>query len=278
MKRKFTFLFVLVFAFLAAPAFAELDLEQEVLLIPDTHDNKPYIWQVRRNPRDYELDIVHEKSPAGENVNFTMNIFSKKGKKAEDVHLFITDRDLQTYEHIIPSPDGDGRYLFSYSPPFDDKYRFEVAFQTTEGWITLKKDIKLKATAKSFRQTRPGDRDYQITVKLIPARVYSEHVVTLLYEIRYKHQPVEDLQKIDGFDMQVGSWNKNLGEFIYATPKQNLGGPEVAVSLVFMTTGRHVVFAEFMHKGVKRRVEFDVDVYEEPKEDGGINTLQPSYY
>jgi hypothetical protein len=277
MKLKSICLFVLVSLFPAAPGFAELDLEQEVIIIPNTHDDKPYIWQVRRNPRGYELIVEHDKDPA-EDINFRMSILSKNGQKVESVHLFITDRDLKTYEHLTLSPGSDGRYSFGYAAPFDDKYRFEVAFQTSEGWVNLKKDIKLKRGKIAVNQTRNGDGDYDVRVKFIPSKVFAEHVVTFLYEIWYKHQRLENLEKIDGFDMQVGSWNENMREFIYATPKQNLGGPEVAVSLVYMTTGRHVVFSEFMHKGVKRRVEFDLNVYQEPREDGGINTLQPSNY
>jgi len=277
MKLKFICLFIILMTFIASPAFAELDLEQEVLIIPDTHNDKPYIWQVRRNPRDYELDMKHEKT--GDNYKVTVSVLPKSGGKVENLHVFIADRDLKTYEHVIPSPGSNGSYSFNYAPPFDARYRFEVAFQTAEGWVSFKKDIKLKAAVKTaVNQNRPDDRDYDVRVKFIPGKVYAEHVVTFLYEIWYKHQRVEDLDKIGGFDMQVGSWNENLREFLYSTPKQNLGGPEVAVSLVFMSTGRHVVFSEFMHKGIKRRVEFDLNVYQEPEENGGINTLQPSYY
>ena len=94
-------------------------------------------------------------------------------------------------------------------------------------------------------------------------------MVTILYEIMYKGAPLKGLEKIDGFDMQVASWDEDLKEFIFATPKQNLGGPEVAVSIVFMRPGKHAVFGEFKHKGVIRKVELVVGVQEEPKEDGG---------
>ncbi len=70
--------------------------------------------------------------------------------------------------------------------------------------------------------------------------------------------------------MQVASWDEDLKEFIFATPKQNLGGHEVAVSLVFMRPGRHAVFAEFKHKGVIRKIDFVLNVFEEPREDSGL--------
>ncbi len=94
----------------------------------------------------------------------------------------------------------------------------------------------------------------------------------------YKGIPLKGLEKIDGFDMQVAAWDEDMKEFIYATPRQNLGGPEVAVSIVFMRPGKHAVFGEFKHNGVIRKVDLVVDVREEPKEDGGsIWDIKPSY-
>ena len=102
--------------------------------------------------------------------------------------------------------------------------------------------------------------------------------MTIVYEIMHKGAPLKGLEKIDGFDMQVASWDEDLKEFIFATPKQNLGGPEVAVSIVFMKAGKHAVFGEFKHKGVIRKVDLAVDVWEEPKEDSGsLFNLKPAY-
>jgi len=51
-----------------SPSFGQLDLEQEVLIIPDTHDAKPYIWDVMRNPRGFHL--VMDKSTNEEHHAF----------------------------------------------------------------------------------------------------------------------------------------------------------------------------------------------------------------
>lgn len=42
--------------------------------------------------------------------------------------------------------------------------------------------------------------------------------------------------------------------------------------------GRHIVFAEFKHKGIIRKIDISVDVYEEPEEDSGnLFNLKPAY-
>ena len=262
----------------AAPSHAQLDLEKEVLIIPDTHNEKPYMWKVLRNPKDYELNLQYDTT-AGTETTFRLGIRSKGPSKIDDLHVFIADEDLHIYRHMRPVKSGDGEYLFSFKAPQAGKYRVETVFKTQEGWINLSKDVKIKGDKKSSEpEVKPGDEDYSVKARLIPKRIYSEHVVTILYEIMYKGAPLKGLEKIDGFDMQVASWDEDLKEFIFATPKQNLGGPEVAVSIVFMRPGKHAVFGEFKHKGVIRKVELVVGVQEEPKEDGGsIQNLKPSY-
>lgn len=86
------------------------------------------------------------------------------------------------------------------------------------------------------------------------------------------------LSALDCSDMQVAAWDENLKDFIYMTPKQNLGGPEVAVSIVFMRPGKHAVFAEFRHKGTTRRVDFVITVYKEPvvQDKGFLPYLAPA--
>ncbi len=68
-----------------------------------------------------------------------------------------------------------------------------------------------------------------------------------------------------------------MKEFIYMTPKQTLGGPEVAVSVVFMRPGKHAVFTQFKHNGVVRTIDSVVNVLAEPPQNiGGIEKLKPS--
>ncbi|RJQ41220.1 MAG: hypothetical protein C4550_02285 [Nitrospiraceae bacterium] len=263
----------------AAPSHAQLDLEKEVLIIPDTHNEKPYIWKVLRNPKDYEFTLQYADAAAGTETVFSLDLRSKGTAKIEDLHVFIADEDLHIYRHVRPVISGDGKYRFNFKAPQAGKYRFEVVFKTQEGWINLSKDIKIKGDKKTSEpEAQAGDEDYSVKVKLIPKKIYSEHVVTIVYGIMHKGAPLKGLEKIDGFDMQVASWDEDLKEFIYATPRQNLGGHDVAVSIVFMRPGKHAVFGEFKHKGVIRKVDLVVDVREEPKENGSsIWDIKPAY-
>jgi hypothetical protein len=259
-------------------AGADLDLDKEVLVIPDTHNEKPYIWNVMRNPRGYELVMEYGGPASGLNDKFSFEVKRESSIKIGEMHVFITDEDLHTFVHILPVNNSEGKYLFNFDAPATGKYRFEVVFRTDTGWVNLRQDIRLKkASGKAEPASKPGDEDYGVKIKLYPKKIYADHVGTFLYEISYKGKPLKDIEKMDGSDIQVAAWDEDLKEFIYMTPKQNLGGPEVAVSIVFMRPGKHAVFAEFKHNGTIRRVDFVINVYREPSQDkGALPYLGPS--
>jgi len=253
-------------------SFAELDLEQEVLIIPDTHNEKSYIWKVAVSPRGYELIIENDKLVAGTEARFSYDIKRDPAVSIKEMHVFITDSALEFYRHLRPTRIGD-KYVFAFKPLRPETYRFEIVFKTDTGWVNLRKDFKIKGGTANPEE-RKKDEGYSAKVKLIPRKAYAEHVVTFLFELAYKGVPLKDLEKMDGADMQLASWDEDLKEFIYITPKQNLGGPEVALSAVFMRPGRRAVFAEFKHKGEVRPVEMVVDVLMEPKQGTSIENLK----
>ncbi len=277
MKRT---LILILLSVLTIPlsARAELDLDKEVLVIPDTHNEKPYVWNVMRNPRGFDLAFEYGAPVAGLNDQFSFEVKRNPPAAIQDMHVFITDQDLHTFAHIRPANKGDGKYSFKFNAPATSKYRFEIVFRTDAGWVNLRKDIKLtKAAGKVESASRLGDEGYGVRIKLYPKKIYADHVGTLLYEIDYKGKPLNNIEKVDGSDMQVAAWDEDLKEFIFATPKQNLGGPEVAVSLVFTRPGKHVIFAEFKHGGVLRTVDSAFEVFLEPREPGGsLPYLRPS--
>ena len=251
---------------------AELDLDQEVLIVPDTHNSKPYVWNVATSPKGYELVLEHGDQPYG--GRFSFEVKRETDEKIQEAHVFITDDDLHIFRHVKPVL-SDGRYLFSFEAPKAGTYRFEVVLRTEKGWVNLEKDVRLKGGG---RQTVEPEKDkgYSVNVKLIPRKVYAEHVVTFLFDIAYNGQPVRDIEKVDGTDVRLASWDEDLKEFIYVTPKQNLGGPEVAVSAVFMRPGRRAVFAEFRHRGQTRSIELVMEVLLEPKQGIFIENLKPA--
>ncbi len=256
-------------------SLAELDLNQEVLVIPDTHDVKPYIWSVARNPKGYELTMTpgDGSDPRGE--RFSFEVRRDPAASIHEMQVFITDGGLQFFRHVRPLLSG-GRYSFFLEVPRTGTYRFEIVFRTDNGWVNLTKDISLKK-ADAFSDDLDKDKDYDVGVKLIPRKVYAEHVVTFLFNLSYQGAPVRDIEKVDGADMHLASWDEDRKEFIFVTPKQNLGGPEVAVSAVFMRPGKHKVFSEFIHNGRTRTVELVIDVLAEPRQyDADIEYTRPA--
>ena len=273
--RALLLTFFLLAAFVPS-AYAELDLDQEVLIIPEQHNEKPYIWPVVRNPKGYELSI-EQVSPSVNSAEYKLLLNSGQAGEMGDIHVFITDRDFHAFKHLRPVRTSIGVYKFRYNAPKAGKFRFEVVFKTEQGWINMRKDIKIKKSDTPDPDKQAGDEDYHVDVKLLPKKIYAEHVGTLLFDISYQGKPLEGLEKMEGADMQVASWDEDLKEFLFITPKQNLGGPKVPVSIVFMEPGKHAVFAEFKHKGVVRRIELVVNALEEPRNLGdSIMDLKPS--
>lgn len=280
MKGMVISIFLMTVFALPISVWGALDLDKEVLIIPDTHNEKPYIWNVMRSPRGYELALEYGGPATGLNDQLSLEVKSESPTKMEDVHVFITDKDLHTFVHVRPIKKGEGKYSFKFDAPTTSKYRFEIVFKTDTEWVNLRKDVKLmKVPRNAEPASKPGDEDYSVKIKLYPKKIYADHVGTLLYEISYKGKPLNDIQKVEGVDMQVATWDEDLKEFIYMTPKQNLGGPEVAVSLVFMRPGKHAVFAEFKHNGVIRKIDSVLNVLEEPREDrgGSPEYMRPAY-
>jgi len=122
------------------------------------------------------------------------------------------------------------------------------------------------------------DKDYSVNVKLIPEKVYAEHVVTLIYEISRNGVPVNYPDKIDGADVLLASWDESRKDFIFMASRQNVNG-QIAVSLVFMRPGRHRVFAEFMHNGEVRVFDHEVEVLKKlPVREHGISYKDENPY
>jgi len=273
MSRALTVMF-LILAVQASTAYGQLDLDQEVLIVPDTHNEKPYIWHVVKDPEGYEIIMNSGDQDSPVDGRFSFKVRQEKAEKIQEMHVFITDSDLHIFRHLRPVL-SDNRYSFSFFAPKTGMYRFEIVLRTEKGWLNLKKDIMLKGVG---RQVENPDRDkgYGVKVKLIPQKVYAEHVVTFLFELTFNGEPIKDIEKVDGTDMQFASWDEDLQEFIYVTPKQNFGGPEVAVSAVFMRPGKRAVFTEFRHNGEMHGIDLIMDVLKEPPQVTNPQNPKPS--
>ena len=247
--------------------YAQLDLEQEVLIIPDTHDAEPYKWKKAWFTWGYDVRLEHGTLIAGNDSEF---IFSIKAKTViHDVHIFITDKDLNVFKHLRPENEND-KYKFIFNAPSQGKYRFEFVFKTDRDvWINLNKNISIKeGVTKEILSEQ--HKDYSVNVKLFPEKVYAEHVVTLIYEVSHNGVPVKYPDKIDGADILTASWDKVRKDFIFMASRQNLDG-QIAVSLVFMRPGKHRVFVEFKHNGAVRVFAHEVEVLKElPVREHGI--------
>jgi hypothetical protein len=236
------------------------DLEQEILSIPDSHEKpEPYLWNATLNPKEFEFSLARNSDG-----QFHVKIMPPNEINIQEIHVFVTNKKLEFAHHIIPEAAGPNTFEFDYLATQKDKYRFETIVKTEKGWINFREDMKLNQEAEKTPQIGP---DYEILIKTAPAKAYSDHVTTFIYEISHKGEPIRDLQKMGGVDMHLFSWNSawlfSLKEFNYRVPKQNFGGPEVAVSLVFKTPGRQVVFGEFSHLGKKRTVRYELNVASE---------------
>lgn len=274
MKKRIVLLLSLMFLLLPSLLHAQLDLEQEVLIIPDTHDAEPYKWKTKWFTWGYDVRLEHGTLIAGSDSEFTFNIKAKTA--IHDVNVFITDEDLNVFKHLRPESE-NGKYKFIFNAPSQGKYRFEFVFRNADDeWIDLIENVSIKEGVKHDPSLIPplarGDKVgvYFVNIKLVPDKVYAEHVVTLIYEISQNGSPVRYPDKMDGADILMASWDTSLKDFIYTTSRQNVNG-QIAASIVFTKPGRHRVFSEFSHNGAVKVVETDIDVLEEaPQRERGF--------
>ncbi len=257
----------MVLLFVSSPAFGFLDLEQEVLHIPDTHETNNYVRSLRHNPEGYDATI--NGKAAGGAVEITLGLVLPPGERADDLRIFVTDRKADRFYPAEPVSAGEAGYRFTMSPPRAGSYRFEVLFRTPEGWVRLSRNVKLPAASGGGPEASDPDAGYQVYAKTFPRRVYADHVATFLYEVFYEGTPVTDLEPVGGHDLVVAAWDLGwwgaLDTFVFGESRQNLGGPEAAASLVFDEPGRYAVFAQFRHRGRVRVIESTVTVHLEQK-------------
>ncbi|MBI5666328.1 MAG: hypothetical protein HZC49_14750 [Nitrospirae bacterium] len=263
MRKRIVLMLSALFIIIPSLSHAQLDLEQEVLVIPDTHDAEPYKWKKPWSIWDlwnYKLRLEYGTLIAGSDSEFTFYIKSKTA--IHDVHVFITDKGLNVFKHLRPESE-NGKYKFIFNAPSQGKYRFEFVFKTDKDvWINLSENISIKEGVKN-QILQEQDKDYSVNVKLIPEKVYAEHVVTLIYQVSHNGVPVRYPDKIDGSDILLASWDESGKDFIFMASRQNVDG-QIAVSLVFMRPGMHRVFAEFKHNGAVRVFDHEVEVLKEP--------------
>jgi hypothetical protein len=261
-KKIWVFFFLLFIS--VVPAGAQLDFNQEVIIIPAEHDIQPYKWRTSLNPWIYKPSLKYDKKAvAGNDIEFVFTVQSTTGENLSDMHVFITDTGLNTYRHVMP-PFRESQCKFIFKPLRAGKYRFEIVFRAAGEWVQFSKKVKIKGKKQEkISDESLADSGYTVKIKTIPETIYADHVATFIYEISYNDEPIRAVEKINGLDMQVAAWGESLRHFIYATPRQNLGGSEIAVSMVFPSPRKYTVFAEFRHNGAIRKIRHVLDVHEE---------------
>lgn len=271
--RRLPACFVVLSALLlnSSTVSAFLDFDQEVLHIPATHESKKYTWQVRENPQGFNAifemnGTVDENTPG--HPGHLVKLAFPPDETVEEVHMFIVDKKFKFFTHILPDKKKDNVYAFDPEITRKGKYRIETILKMKNDWVRLNQNINFAPKTIKTENTEKESQGYTIKVKKIPGKVYADHVVTFVFEITLDGKPMTGLEKTGGSEIHLAAWGtsffKRFGEFTYATSAQNLGGPEAAVSMVFMDNGLHKVFAQFKHRAEIHTVETEVSVYFEP--------------
>ncbi len=269
MRNKIILFILLSLWLFNASALAQLDLEQDVIVIPDTHEVEKYRRKVIVKPDDIDFTLTPENMVASVDTEFRLFLQSKKDEKIGKVHIFVTNETLNQFNHIYPEKKGDDTYRFLYYAPMAGKYRLEIIFESERGWINLKKDIVI-SEAKDNPDIAKREKDvdlYHVKVESHPQKVYSEHVVTFVYDLSYNGAPIEEIERIGDATMHLAAWNEDLDHFVYYITDKNMINAKAAISAVFMHIGTYKVFTEFKHNSETNIVDFVVDIKKEPEKE-----------
>lgn len=239
------------------------DLTAETIELPDTHaDKSEYIWKVKRNPDGYGFELESEKGEKNSG-KYALQTAVPDGVDIDSMILFFADTDLDRAGVLFPEKTAD-RYVVDI-PALDGEYKFELVMQTSEGVVNLSEEKSFEASGAL------PPVNTQSMLELEPKKLYAEHIASFIFHLKAGGKPVYDLEKMQGHDMLLIAWNKsfffNMSQFLFATPKKSIGGPDVAVSTVFKNPGVFVVFGFFKHNGKIDCIRKEVDMYyEEPHE------------
>ncbi|MBA3016133.1 MAG: hypothetical protein KKD63_08865 [Proteobacteria bacterium] len=262
MKNLFLFCVTIVTLLFSVGVSSALDLDfgQTVIQVPDTHDSTPYLWQVRKNPSNYQAKIT---SVPDKNA-YLLKFSPQPAQGAGGVDLFLTDKHLKSFIHPTLQQQDDGGYLFSAPLQDRETYQAEIIFKDGSGWVNLSQKFTATVSGALNDKEDGGQAGYEVQIKQFPDKAYATHTVTFVFEVRKDGKIVEDLEPVNGAKIRVaawrqGSWFSSAGDFIYADSQGNESNSEAAVSLVFGESGKHRVFAEYRHQGVTRWISKEID-------------------
>jgi len=263
----------------AAPVRAQLDFAQEVVSFPDTHEADRYRWEARRNPPGLPFSLAPLPEEGGEGRRLRLALGDGSADGIDEIHVFVTDRELGDFAYARPEADGSGGYVFGFQPKRDALYRFEIVLRRGSDWIALEKDLRIGAVDGAAPET--DGEGLEVRVKPLQRFLYAGHVLTFMLDFRIGHAPVTDLEPVQGSDLQAALWRRSWfsgpKDFVHASAFQDTGGPEVPLSLVFPEPGSWVVFAAFRRGGRLDHVRFELDILREPAHGGGgLIGLEPA--
>jgi hypothetical protein len=189
---------------------------------------------------------------------------------SKKLHLIVTSRDLNYFDHVhpLPRPDGSlvlayvfpaaGEYvLFADCTPSGDRNQVFPIPVTVPGAAGAAQPLEpTQAQAKAFG-------DYRVRLDLSPDPAQPGDETQLTFHISRNGVPVIDLQPYLGAGGHCVAISEDLRAYAHSHP-QEMGeagiGPAVTFQAVFPKSGLYKIWGQFMHRGKPLIADFVVRV------------------
>lgn len=233
---------------------------------------------------DYWLDVETEPRavPVARPVRMRLAVRERPGNAVatrfepvheRPMHLFLVSHDLTHFEHVHPTPEGDGTFTVTVTLPKAGPYRLVAdvlpigaAPLTLQHSLVTARHLAPLARSRAtltVETTEARDGDVIARMQPMPLRAGEDAHVAVEFVDSGTHQPVRDL------DEYLGAWGHmllasgDLQDIVHSHPlveETEAGGPRVTFQTLFAREGWYRVWTQVQRRGRLLTFRFTVRV------------------
>ena len=176
------------------------------------------------------------------------------------LHLILVRRDLSGYQHLHPTPSGNG-YVVDLALPRPGVWRAYADFEVDSEKVVLGHDLFVpgdfvpQPLPDVVVDARTGS--YDVALGLQELRIGSD---TLRFRIGRSGEPIEALQPYLGAAGHLVAIRENDLAYLHVHPLERSAAGRVEFGVDFAEPGRYALFLQFKHENRVRTTRFTVEV------------------
>ena len=207
---------------------------------------------------------------AGVSTRLTLAIVDRDGEPIESLqpaqgepplHLILVRRDLTGYQHLHPSPRGEG-YAIDLSLPVPGVWRAYADFEVDGEKVVLGRDLFVPGdfTPQPLRAAAARARAGSYDVELGRQQLRAGAETTLRFRIGRAGEPVAGLQPYLGAAGHLVAIREDDLAYLHVHPLESAAAGRIDFGTDFAEAGRYALFLQFKHQNRVQTARFTVEV------------------